>query len=52
LANVEIESVKHIVISRSIIMVDISARRDGFSICLWKVSLGSAGVEVIELEAG
>jgi len=39
--NKEVESVKHIEISRSIIMVDMSARRDEFSIvcekCLWIV---------------
>jgi len=37
--NIDVESVKHREISRPIIMVDMSARRDEFSIvcgkCLW-----------------
>jgi len=49
--NIEIESVKPGEISRPIIMVDMSARRDEISIVCGKC-LDSAGVEVSELEAG
>jgi len=34
----DVESVKHIVISRPIIMVDMSARTDEFQLCLESVS--------------